>query len=263
MDQIEYIEQYLLSYKPWLSILIAALSSIIYKQIHRIVINHMKRRESSTTQIGNLELLFNVSKHVLAVFIFIIVLNINGVNVSSMVAGLGVTGIIVGFALQDVMKDWFMGISIVWDNYFSVGDIVSCNGATGKVVEFNLKVTKIRDIVTGNLVVISNRNISQVTILSEWLDIDVPGSYEVPFNEMEPVLNDIIKLIKKINHVHNCEYIKITEFAESLIKYRIRVYCKPEYRYSIGRKCNSIVQQVYEDHHLQIPFNQLDVHVKS
>ena len=106
----------------------------------------------------------------LLIIVSVIILQINGVNVSSIIASLGVITVIVGFALKDII----MGINIVMNDYFSVGDVLKINNVEGKVIEIGLKFTRMKDINNGNIFVISNRNISEALNLSEQLDIDMP-----------------------------------------------------------------------------------------
>ena len=112
-------------------------------------------------------------RDVIILFVIVIVLQIYGVNVTSMVAGLGVIGIVVGLALQDIMKDFIMGFNILWSNFYSIGDVIQYQDVVGTVVHFDIKITKIEDLNTGNLVTVSNRNITQIQKISDWQDIFV------------------------------------------------------------------------------------------
>ena len=88
----------------------------------------------------------NFIKYAFFIIVFILILQINGIDVSSMVAGLGVVGIIVGFIVQDAFKDIIRGVGIISDNYFKVGDIVKYDSIEGKVISLGIKTTKIQDI---------------------------------------------------------------------------------------------------------------------
>ena len=60
----------------------------------------------------------NVFKYVLFIFMAIFLLNLYGVNTTSVIAGLGVAGVVLGFALQEALKDIISGISIIFDDFF-------------------------------------------------------------------------------------------------------------------------------------------------
>ena len=70
------------------------------------------------------KLIKNIIRYIFIVLGLLIVLQINGVDVSSILAGVGIIGVVFGLAIQDWLKDIIRGSSILSDNYFSVGDIV-------------------------------------------------------------------------------------------------------------------------------------------
>lgn len=67
---------------------------------------------------------FGLFQLLVVISAIILVLQVNGENVNSILAGLGLISAIVGLALQDVLKDYLMGIHIIKDHYFMVGDVV-------------------------------------------------------------------------------------------------------------------------------------------
>ena len=97
--------------------------------------------------------------YVIIVITVLLILQINGINVSSLLAGVGIMGAVIGLAIQDWLKDIIRGTSILSDNYFSVGDIIRYNGIEGKVVVIGLKTTKIQELKTGYIKSIANRKI--------------------------------------------------------------------------------------------------------
>jgi small-conductance mechanosensitive channel len=91
-------------------------------------INYKKNRKKR-----NIFIVANsILKYFLGIISLLIILDINGVNISSLVAGLGVVGIIVGLALQDALKDIIMGKNIITGHFFQVGDVIKYKEITGK-----------------------------------------------------------------------------------------------------------------------------------
>ncbi len=88
----------------------------------------------------------------------ILVLDNVGVNVTGLVAGLGIGGIAIGLAAQGIFKDLFAALAIIFDRPFRRGDNVKWNGISGTVEQIGLKTTRIRA-VTGELVVVGNSNL--------------------------------------------------------------------------------------------------------
>ena len=88
----------------------------------------------------------------------IVVLDNLGVNVTGLVAGLGVGGIAIGLAAQGIFADLFAALAIIFDRPFRRGDVVGYDSTSGTVEEIGLKSTRIRGI-NGELRVISNKNL--------------------------------------------------------------------------------------------------------
>ena len=171
-------------------------------------------------------------------------------------------GIILGFAVQDALKDIIKGIDIIADNYYQVGDVIKYEDITGKVISIGLKTTKLEDVNTFNIVSISNRNIEKVEVVSNLINIDVPISYEVSLDKAEKVINDIVESIKKHEGVNKCEYRGVNDLADSSIKYQIKVYCNPVNKVQIRRDSLRYILVGLDKHHLSVPYNQIDVHQK-
>ncbi len=88
----------------------------------------------------------------------IVVLDNLGVNVTGLVAGLGVGGIAIGLAAQGIFADLFAALSIIFDKPFRRGDNVHYDQTDGSIAEIGLKSTRIRS-VTGEERIISNKNL--------------------------------------------------------------------------------------------------------
>jgi small-conductance mechanosensitive channel len=85
----------------------------------------------------------------------ILVLDNLGVNITGLVAGLGVGGIAIGLAAQGIFGDLFAALSILFDRPFRVGDTIKFGDVTGSVEAIGLKTTRIRA-TTGEQVIVSN-----------------------------------------------------------------------------------------------------------
>lgn len=95
----------------------------------------------------------------------IVVLDNLGVNVTGLVAGLGIGGIAIGLAAQGIFSDLFAALSIIFDKPFRQGEIITYDQTTARVEKIGLKSTRLRA-VTGEKKVISNANLLQKEITS-------------------------------------------------------------------------------------------------
>jgi small-conductance mechanosensitive channel len=107
---------------------------------------------ASATMIGAFSFL---GKAVLWTVIVLVALDNLGVNVTALIAGLGVGGVAVALALQNILGDLLASLSIVLDKPFVLGDSIQVDNLTGTVESIGLKTTHLRS-VTGEQIVISN-----------------------------------------------------------------------------------------------------------
>lgn len=242
--------------------------SMVLFQIIKVIINKASNRKVKNDKINKkrktyLRLFNSISKYLIIFIAFVTILGIYGVNVTSIIAGLGVVSVIAGLALQDALKDIIMGFNIIVDEYFVVGDILQIGQIEGKVVELGLKATKMKDIMTGNIYTIANRNISEANVISEFIFISLPLPYELKLKDAEKVIDEMIIEMKKDEDIKDAILLGLNEFAESAIIYKLKLQVVPENRYTGKRNANRIIKKVLEENNIDIPYNQLDVHMKK
>lgn len=244
-------------------VVIGILVYIILKGTLNKVIERNKDKKTNKKKKTYVRLFRNILKYIISIIVIVCVLQVNGINVTSIVAGLGLVSIIAGLALQDALKDIIMGLNLIIDDYFSVGDVLKINNVEGKVTEIGIKATKLKDVNTDCIFVIANRNISQALILSNQLDIDIPIRYEESIERIEGIINNnLIEQLSNLEHVTEIGYRGIKEFASSAIYYKIRMQCKPEFKAQTIRDANRIIKIELDKNNIQIPYTQIDVHNK-
>lgn len=245
------------------SAIVIVISIIIYELIRKLIFKKSKLDSKMSNRNKTYFKLFSsLLRYAFLIITVLIVLKINGVNVDSILAGAGIVGIVIGFAVQDALKDLIRGITILTDSYYSVGDVVQYGDITGKVISMGLSTTKIKDIKTFNVISIANRNIEQIQVLSDSVDIFVPLSYELPINKAENVMNKIVEEVQEIPDVTEVAYKGIATFKESNMDYYLNVHCNPELRRIVTRKVNCTIIRVLEKNKIEIPYNQIDIHQK-
>lgn len=154
----------------------------------------------------------------------IVILDNLGVNVTTLVAGLGVGGIAIGLAAQGIFSDLFAALSIVFDRPFRRGDTVRYGGAggsVGTVERIGLKTTRIRS-VSGEQLIISNTklleqeltNVAEAKTRRVWLPFGViyQTSPEV-INNLPKIVGEVLAPIKGVRLVRCCA----TNFGDSSI----------------------------------------------
>lgn len=248
------------------TMIIIVLSVITYKAIIYILKKSEEKSRFSlfTSNKGKtyLKLLISTIRSIFIVVTTLVILQTNGINVSSVLAGVGILGAVFGLAIQDWLKDIIRGSSIISDNYFEVGNVIKYKDIEGKVLVIGLKTTKIKELKTGNIISIANRNIEEVQVVSNLLYIRIPMPYEVPVKKAEIVVDDIITMIKDNNHVNDCKYKGVTELAASYIEYFIEIDCKPDFKLQVRRDALRSVLLGLEKNKIEVPYTQIDIHNK-
>ena len=242
---------------------ILMISIMLYVIVHYIFKQSSvtkKLRENNNTYILTI---FSYVKYIYFLLISLVLLQLNGVNVSAMLAGVGIVGIVVGLAVQDALKDIIRGINIISEGYFKVGDVVKYGDIVGEVIELRIKTTKIRDIYTDNIVSLANRNIEKVEVLTKTINLNVPMPYEVSVKDAEKCMVEMVKDVIKIDGVDEAEYRGVTELSKSCIEYRLYVGCNPLHRVPIRRKVLRQILLTMDKHNIKVPYEQLDIHNKD
>lgn len=254
--------KYIIDKNIHLIIIYIIIGFIIYNII-KSVIDRRTQRVKRNHQKTMYKLIQNIIKYVILILVLVSVLNILGINVTSIVAGVGIASIVVGLALQDVMTDILSGISIVLEDQFDVGDYVSINGFEGTVLELGLKSTKIKNY-QNTVRIISNRKITEVTNYSKAnpkISIDIPISYDINNNQADRVIKNILKRIEKEveNQKDSVELLGLQEFKESSISYRILVSTKINEQFKAQRQINRIIKEEFDKEKISVPFNIVEV----
>ena len=120
------------------------------------VIGRKAGEDPAETTIGNamavIRVLVSVALFALAI---IVILDNLGINVTALVAGLGIGGIAIGLAAQGIFSDLFAALSILFDKPFRRGDVIQFDQTTGTIERIGLKTTRLRS-VNGEQVVMAN-----------------------------------------------------------------------------------------------------------
>ena len=211
-----------------------------------------------------IDLCSNIFKYVVIVIVAVIILDAYGIDTKSIIAGLGVLSAVLGLALQDTLKDFVGGVSIILENYYVVGDIVTFGTFTGEVIELGLKSTKIKNF-NGEILILANRNVNQVINLSQAkqnIFLEVSVAYEEPTEKVETSLKKIMPEIEKINYVvkKSVAYLGISSLGDSAVTYLLKIQSLPDKQWQVKRDALRIIKNTFEEDNIKIPYPQIEVH---
>ncbi|MBR5621220.1 mechanosensitive ion channel [Candidatus Saccharibacteria bacterium] len=134
---------------------------MILKHILRTVVKKAETKKIGAQQKQKIQtvtqMIMSLLRYALVILVVLVVLADFGVNVGSLIAGLGILTAIFGLAFQDMIKDIIAGVTIIIEDQFSVGDTVEISSFKGTVSSVGLKTTEITG-KGGEVKIVSNRN---------------------------------------------------------------------------------------------------------
>ena len=210
-------------------------------------------------------LLVSFIKWAIALTAVFFVLDAWGVPATATLTGAGVLALIIGLGSQSLVADILAGIFIVFEGEFQVGDIVIIDGWRGEVREIGMRTTKLLD-VGGNIKIVNNSEIKTIINQTQELSLaksSVYVSYNARIEKVEAVIADNIEKIKeKIPAiVKGPIYMGVSELGESGVELLFVAYCKEDDIYQVQRDINREIKIMFDDNNIEIPFNQLVVHM--
>ena len=114
-----------------------------FSKIVQYGINNLLKNKNPDTNIS--KVIASIIKNIIVIIGFITALGTIGINVSAIVAGLGLTGFAFGFAFKDMLSNFISGIMIFIYEPFKLGDYIEVDGKKGKVVDINLRYVTLTD----------------------------------------------------------------------------------------------------------------------
>ncbi len=185
-----------------------------------------------SSAVGVLTVIINVVVWALAA---IILLDNIGVNVTALVAGLGIGGIAIGLAAQGIFSDLFAALAILLDRPFRVGDTIQAGGpqgVIGTVEHIGLKTTRLRAL-SGEVVVMSNTNLlnQQINNFANFTHRRVLLRVRVLYQTRPGILEAIPAEFQRIvNSVPHCRFDRahLLEFAVSALDYELVLIVEQE-----------------------------------
>jgi small conductance mechanosensitive channel len=146
-------------------------------------------RRRTDTLLGTLGWLFDI---MLAFVGTAIVLDQLGVQVSALIAGVGVAGIAIGLAAQTLIKDVINGLFIIVEGQYVVGDVVRVADVSGQVIEITPRRTVLRDL-DGNVHIVPNSAITVATNMTQGfsrINLNILVAYEEDLDRVIRVINE-------------------------------------------------------------------------
>ena len=188
-----------------------------------------------------------------------------GIEIGPLLAGLGIAGFVVGFALQDTLSNFASGLMILVYRPYDVGDAIEAGGVIGAVNQMNLVSTMIMTFDNQLLVVPNNKiwgNVIRNITHQETRRIDMTFSiaYSDDIAKAEQVLTEIVTNHEKVLE-DPVPVIRLHELGDSSMNFVVRPWSKTSDYWDVYWDVTRQVKHRFDAEGISIPFPQRDVHV--
>ena len=250
-------------WKSVLTAVSAVLALIIAERLISFVLGLLKPKNHRVRT--GITVACSLLKYVVAIASVCVVLTAFGADVRTVVAGIGVLALIIGFGAESLIADMITGMFAIMDNQFNVGDIIEVNGFRGTVSNIGIRTTSLTD-AGGNVLIVNNSNMKNILNRSDnasraLSEIDIP--YETDLEAFEKLIPD---MMNKIYEAHTDKmktapiYLGVSELGASGVRLKFCVEVEEANIYSVQRILNRELLVSFRKAHVEVPFPQLDVH---
>lgn len=212
-----------------------------------------------------LSIISSLLKYVAFIVILCWGLTILGVNVSTIVASVGILALIVGFSAQSLISDVVTGAFMIFENQYNVGDIVEVDGFRGTVTNIGIRTTSITD-PGDNVKIVNNSAMKNILNRSDKLSRSV-SEIAIPYGtDIERLENEIPGLMERIyagrTGVFKAppKYLGVQALADSSVVLKFVVNVDEKDIYSGARLLNRDLLLGFRSLGVECPFPQVDVH---
>lgn len=165
-----------------------------------MLLRRQKQLEEDASAVAAMDVVSFLTRVAVWAIIFLVALDNVGINITALVAGLGVGGIAVALAAQNIISDLFASLSIVLDKPFVLGDFLIIDDLAGNVEKVGLKTTRVRSL-SGEQLVFSNNDLLKCRIrnygrmFERRIAFTIGVVYQTPAEKLEQIpkiLEDIM-----------------------------------------------------------------------
>ena len=246
---------------------------LVKKAVRKLINARIPRiREESEEQLSSrAETLASVVNRVISFitwFIaFMMILTVFGINVAPIIAAIGLAGLAVGFAAQNIIRDYFHGFFIIMEDWFRVGEVATCSGQTGVVESMGLRLTVLRDL-NGTMHVIPNSKIDQTSNMArEWarINLDISVGYNENLDRVFQVVNDVCTKFKEDSEwsehmLTTPEVVRVNNLGDSGIEIKVMGDTKPMQQWALMGELRKRIKERFDEEGIEIPWPHTKVY---
>ena len=259
----EDLENFNIDFTAFIKVIIMAVGVITAETLFVVLLEIPKPHSHRARSV--LSIVSSLLKYIAGIVILCWGLSIMGVNVSTIVASVGIIALVVGFSAESLIADVVTGAFMIFENQYNVGDIVEVDNFRGTVTSIGIRTTCITD-AGDNVKIVNNSAMKNILNRSDRLsrsvsDIAVP--YATDFEKLESQLPALMQSIHEAHPdimINPPQYLGIQSLGDSAVILRFVVDVQEKDIYSGVRLLNHDLLLGFRRLGVECPFPQLDVH---
>ena len=248
-----------------LRVIIMAAIVLACENLVRLILSLIKTENHRSMTL--ISIVSNALRYVAAIVIICWGLSILGADVGTVVAGVGIIALIVGFGAESLIADMVTGIFMIFENQYNVGDYIEVGGFRGKVTSIGIRTTCLED-AGGNIKIINNSAMSSILNRSDHASkavstIGIP--YETDLEALEAKMPEILSGIfdrHRDTFLSAPVYLGVEELAPSSVVLKFVAEVDDKNIYSGIRALNRELWLCLRKAGVEVPFPQVDIHQK-
>ena len=212
---------------------ILLIAFIITRVVNVVITWYGEKRAKKQMSEHILFVLKKIINAVVYLFAFLVILAVLKIDLSGIVVGLGVGGIAIAFALQNVLSDAFSAFSIYFDKPFEIGDYIVVGDYSGTVKKIGIKSTRVQ-LLQGEELVLSNSVLTTSSVRNfkkmrkRRISFSFGVIYATPTNKLKKIPDIIRDIIDsdKLEYVDKLDRVHFTEFGDFSLNFDIIYFLK-------------------------------------
>ncbi len=243
-----------------IALVILTVTYYVAKLARRFIVRFLPRLSPSVTLNNLVATIAHVGVLLIGIFFTLEVLSLDK-TVTSLLAGVGIIGLALGFAFQDIAANFISGIIIAIQRPFTVGDVIQTESYFGTIESINLRTLDLRQ-VTGELVRVPNRKVFESSVINftvttqRRVDVECGVTYDSDLEQVRDVVLECMQGFPDMLTNRPLE-VMFTGFGDSSINFTLRFWIP--YRRQVdyvGAKSEAImrIKRAFDEAGIVIPF---------
>lgn len=237
---------------------------IISKAVEFLIVFITKNMGPRGVTIG--KMFCSLIKFVALVVVLVMTLVDFGADLKALLASAGIAGAMISFCAQQTVNDLLSGFFMIFENSVNVGDWIEVDGFRGEVIEIGVRITKIS--AGGNTVLVNNSDLRNMSKLCN----EKSGAYcefEIAYKEDAKKVIDLLNgkadyFREQISQIEDGPYFEgVVDLGASGVVIRVWARGHRDFVMRIERDIRRITKEILDENGIEIPFNQVTVHMSN